>query len=136
MKHGLSKTPLYKSWSAMKRRCNNPDELHKKYYKDKGITYCKEWGSFIVFKNWANNNGYIDGYTIERIDNSKGYYPENCKWIDKKEQPKNRTSNHYVEIDGETKTISKWCEEYDIKWTTFYQRLKYGIKGKDLLRRK
>ena len=72
---------------------------------------------------------------LERIDNSKGYYPENCKWIPKNQQPKNRTTNHFVEIDGETKTISEWCELYKIKWTTFYGRLKSGKTGKQLIER-
>lgn len=132
--HGMTNSPLYKSWVAMRRRCDNPDNYHKKYYKDKGITYIEEWKSFDIFSNWALKNGYIEGYTIERIDNSKGYYPQNCTWIPKQEQQKNRTSNHFVEIDGKIKTISQWCNEYNIKWTTFYTRLKKGKKDKDLLK--
>ena len=132
--HGMSKTPLYKSWAAMKRRCDFPDEFHKKYYKDKGIKYCDEWKDFIPFSKWALNNGYVNGYTIERLDNSKGYYPENCIWIPFREQSKNKTSNHLVEIDGQIKPICQWCEEYGIKWTTFYARLKKGKTGKDLLK--
>ena len=135
IKHGMSKTQLYKSWISMKRRCDYPDEFHTKYYKDKGIKYCDEWKNFDNFMIWALSNGYINGYTIERIDNSKGYYPDNCKWIPKNEQPKNRTNNHFIEIEGQTKTISEWCEEYNIKWTTFYARLKKGKTGKQLIER-
>ena len=133
--HGMSNTPLYKSWSAMKRRCNYPDELHKKYYKDKGIKYCEEWENFENFKDWALENGYVENYTIERLDNSKGYFPENCTWIPAKDQSKNRTTNHLVEINGVKKPISVWCEEYGIKWTTFYARLKSGKTGKQLIER-
>lgn len=135
IKHGMSKTPLYKSWAAMKRRCDNPDKLHKKHYADKGIKYCDEWKDFVCFSKWALNNGYVDGYTIERLDNSKGYYPENCIWIPVKDQGKNKTTNHLVEINGVKKPISVWCEEYGIKWTTFYARLKSGKTGKQLIER-
>lgn len=133
--HGMSKTSLYSSWNGMKNRCNIPKGHHRKYYYDKGIRYCDEWGVFENFKNWALSNGYVEGYTLERIDNSKGYCPENCKWILKADQPKNRTTNHFVEIDGVSKTISAWCEEYGIKWTTFYARLKKGKSGKELIRK-
>jgi hypothetical protein len=130
----MSFTKLYKSWAAMKRRCDFPDELHKKYYKDKGITYCEEWKDFINFRDWALSHGYIEGYTIERLDNSRGYYPENCKWIPAKEQAYNKTNNHFVSIKGETKTIGEWCNQYNIKWTTFYARLKKGKTGEELLK--
>lgn len=135
IRHGMSKTNLYSSWNSMKNRCNIPKGHHAKYYYEKNIKYCKEWEIFENFRDWAINNGYIDGYTIERIDNSKGYYPENCKWIPKNEQPKNRTTNHLVEIEGTTKPIYKWCEEYGIKWTTFYARWKKGKRGKQLIER-
>lgn len=133
--HGMSKTSLYKSWAAMKRRCDNPDDFHKKYYKNKGITYCDEWKTFENFRDWALNNGWLEGLTIERKDNSKGYNPENCCWVTMEEQSKNRTSIHYITIDGETKSITDWCKEYGIKWTTFYARLKRGVTGKDLLKK-
>ncbi len=135
IKHGMSKTALYRSWASMKRRCDSPDELHKKYYKDKGITYCEEWKDFVCFSNWALSNGYVDGYTIERSDNSKGYCPENCTWIPAKDQGKNKTTNHLVQINGVKKPISVWCEEYGIKWTTFYARLKSGKTGEKLIER-
>lgn len=129
----MSNTKMYKSWAAMKRRCDFPDELHKKYYLDKGITYCKEWADFVNFRDWALSNGYIEGYTIERIDNDKGYCPENCRWIPAKEQAVNKTSNHLVTINGVTKTISQWCNQYGVKWTTFYARIKRGWSGESLL---
>lgn len=128
---GRSKTSLYKSWVAMKRRCDNPDELHKKYYKD--IKICDEWYSFDNFRTWALNNGYVDGYTIERKDILKGYYPGNCTWIPKERQNENKRNNHLVEINGKIKSISEWCKEYKINWTTFYARLKYGYKNEELL---
>lgn len=128
---GRSKTKLYKSWVAMKRRCNNPDSLHKKYYKN--IKICNEWYHFELFREWALSNGYIEGYTIERKNIEEGYYPENCTWIPKEKQNDNKRNNHIVTINGVSKNISQWCKEYNVKWTTFYARLKYGYENEELL---
>lgn len=132
--HGMSKTPLYKSWLAMKRRCDFPDELHKKYYKDKEITYCEEWKDFICFSKWALSNEYVDGYTIERLDNSKGYFPENCTWIPAKDQNKNKTNKSHLIIDGVDKSYTEWANEYGLRENTIRMRVKYGWSGKDLLK--
>ena len=118
----------------MKRRCDNPDELHKKYYKEKGITYCKEWGKFLPFRDWALNNGYVEGYTIERIDNSKGYYPNNCTWIHAREQNKNKTNKSHLIINGIDKSFTEWANEYGLKENTIRMRIKYGWSGEDLLK--
>ena len=128
---GRSKTKLYKSWVAMKRRCDDPDDLHKKYYKN--IKICNEWYRFESFRDWALSNGYIEGYTIERKNIYEGYYPENCTWMPKEKQNDNKRNNHMITINGVTKNISQWCKEYNIKWTTFYARLQYGYDGKELL---
>lgn len=128
---GRSKTKLYKSWVAMKRRCDNPDKLHKKYYEN--IAICDEWYDFDNFKEWALNNSYKDGYTIERLDINEGYFPNNCTWIPKERQNDNKRNNHIITINGVSKNISQWCKEYGIKWTTFYARLKYGYENDELL---
>lgn len=128
---GRSKTKLYKSWVAMKRRCDDPDDLHKKYYEN--IHVCNEWYDFDVFKKWAIENGYVEGYTIERLDNSKGYCPDNCTWIPKEKQNINKRNKHLIKINGVEKTINEWCKEYNIKWTTFYARIQYGYKDDELL---
>lgn len=81
---------LYNSWRAMKARCNNPNNNRYYLYGGRGIKVCKEWELFSNFKSWALCNGYSEELSIDRIDNDKGYSPENCRWILPQEQSRNR----------------------------------------------
>lgn len=102
--HGMSKTRLYHEWVSMRRRCNNPNDKFAKNYCLKGIRVCEQWNAFDSFRDWALSNGYSDDLTIERIDNSKGYCPENCRWIPLIEQARNKTNTRFIEYEGEI-----WC---------------------------
>lgn len=89
-KHGFRNERIYYIWRGIKERCLNPNSPRFETYGAKGITICEEWKEFVNFKDWAFDNGYKDDLTIDRIDNSKGYYPENCRWADKTTQTRNR----------------------------------------------
>ena len=113
--HGMSKTRIYKTWSGMKKRCCNKNDKSYSRYGAKGISVCDEWmHDFMSFYNWSIENGYADGLSIDRIDNSKGYSPENCRWITLQEQARNKTTNVILEHDGESKLLSDWCKEFNI----------------------
>ena len=78
-------------WKNMKSRCGNPNATSYRIYGGRGIAVCDEWkNDFMSFYNWAINNGYSDDLSIDRIDNDKGYCPENCRWATAKEQRANQ----------------------------------------------
>lgn len=80
-----------------------------KDYIGRGITMCEEWNDWNAFKSWAISNGYSDTLSIDRIDNNKGYCPQNCRWVDAKTQGENKRNNIVVEINVETHILSEWC---------------------------
>ena len=94
-KHGMKNTRLNSIWRSMNYRCNNPKTKDHAIYYDRGIKVCDEWkNDFLAFYKWAIENGYSDDLSIDRIDNDKGYYPDNCRWATAKEQRSNQRRNH------------------------------------------
>ncbi len=85
--------------NAMIQRCYKEDYHGFKYYGAKGVTVCDEWKDPMVFRDWALDNGYSDELTIDRIDEAKGYFPDNCQWITQHEQvlKQSRNSNRTKE---------------------------------------
>ncbi len=89
-KHGLSGNRIYFTWHSMKNRCYNEKNIFFHKYGKAGIKVCDEWNNSLVsFYNWAVNNGYSDNLTIDRIDNYKGYEPNNCRWVSRAIQSRN-----------------------------------------------
>lgn len=122
---GRSKTPLYKLWRNMHARCINPAHIAYKNYGARGITVCKRWSSFDNFR--ADVSPRPDGLTLERIDNSKGYSPSNCRWASRKEQNTNKRTNRMLTVWGETQMLAEWARRLGTKPTTIWLRLeKYG----------
>lgn len=125
---------LYRIFHDMKSRCYLPTFSRYEYYGGRGIKICLEWmnkNGFDNFYNWAMDNGYSDNLTIDRIDNSKNYSPENCRWVDMKVQNNNTRKNHYYTHDGETKTISQWADIYNIHRCVLNNRLRRGWTFED-----
>lgn len=123
-KHGLSKHPLYKRYLKIKERCYNPNNKSYKDYGGRGIKMCDEWlNDFVAFYNWAMENGYEKGLEIDRIDNNKGYSPDNCRFVDRTIQANNRRTSHYLTLNGQTKTIANWSKEIHIDHSVIEQRV-------------
>lgn len=90
-KHGLESNKFYGVWYAMVKRCNNPKDKGYKNYGGRGITVCEDWLDIKNFVDWAEQtHPNIEGVSLDRIDNDKGYYPENCRWATREIQNTNQ----------------------------------------------
>lgn len=97
-------------------------------YGGRGIKICEEWiNNPNNFYDWAINNGYKKGLTLDRIDVNGNYEPSNCRWVTKEVQDNNRRNNRKIAYNGETKTLSQWSREYNINIVTLSDRLKAGL---------
>lgn len=122
---------LYVIWAGIKSRCCNPKHPNYRNYGARGITMCDEWKSYPAFEAWAIETGYDPNaerkaISIERINNEKGYCPQNCTWATPKEQMNNRRFCVYVESNGKTYTLKQLSESLDMNYSTFMSRYSRG----------
>jgi hypothetical protein len=123
--HGKSNSKLYKIWQSMKTRCDNPKSNRYAYYGGKGIKYCSRWQSFENFYE-DMQEGYQEGKTIDRIDGSKDYFRENCRWIDYVAQNNNKSDNIKLYFGGKEYSPKEASSEFSIPLTTIYNRKRKG----------
>lgn len=124
-KHSLSKTRLYRTWNAIKRRCNEKRYRAYMQYGGRGIKICDEWlQDFMNFYNWAMANGYREDLTIDRINVNGNYEPNNCRWITIQEQANNRRTNIQIQYKGQKKTLKEWCKILNLKYPTILYRIR------------
>ncbi len=114
-KHNGAYDRLYGVWSAMKERCDNPNNKYYDCYGGRGIRVCNEWQDYSKFKEWSYANGYDEyaGFqecTIDRIDVNGNYEPSNCRYVNQEVQSNNKRVTIKVEMDGEIKSLKQWCE--------------------------
>lgn len=111
----------------MRQRCLNPNNKGYKWYGERGITICDEWlRSYDLFEKWAFTHGYCDDLTIDRIDNNKGYSPENCRWVTIRVQNNNLRKNKYITYKGKTQSMADWCRELNLHYSATRSRLAKG----------
>jgi hypothetical protein len=136
-KHGMTGTRLYIIWKHMTQRCENPNVERYRSYGGRGICVCKEWReNAVAFINWAKSHGYSEELSLDRIEVNGNYEPKNCRWIAKKEQAKNKTTNRLITINGEGHCLSDWARISGIPYETLRSRLNAGVPAeKAVLRR-
>ena len=96
---------------------------------------CPEWRhDFIAFENWATKHGYADDLTIDRIDNDKGYSPDNCRWVNRKKQAENRRVAVILTLDGKSENVKNWARLLGVPASTLYGRIQRGWPTEKVLK--
>lgn len=123
--HGLTLHPLYGTWLTMVHRCTNPKHAQYHNYGGRGITVCDRWlASFPAFLEDMGQRP--KGYTLERLDNDKGYCKENCVWAPWESQVVNKRTNRVFTAEGVTLIARDWAQLLGLSYSTFLQRLGRG----------
>lgn len=117
--------PLKAIYYSMLHRCHSPSNTNYKRYGGRGITVCDFWRQSM--ENFINDMGERpSGYQLERIDNNKGYFKENCRWATIEEQSNNKSTNKFIEYDGIALTYQQWAKKIGISKSGFRKRMKLG----------
>lgn len=131
--HGDSKrgnaSHLYMIWCSMRYRCYKPNNQKYSEYGGRGITVDESWlgkNGYSSFREWALNNGYIDGLTLDRINPDGNYCPDNCRWVSYDVQNLNKRSTPYLVIEKYALPISIWARIYKIHYDIITSRIEDG----------
>lgn len=116
-------------------RCYRPKDISYPNYGGRGIQVCDEWRKPGPFLEWSASNGYSEGLMLDRVDNDKGYGPDNCKWSTRDEQNNNRRNCVYVMLDGERMTAAQAERKLGLGRSVLRWRLKQGWSGDRLYER-
>lgn len=133
--HNKTNTKEFKIWYGMKRRCYDIKHKSYKYYGAKGITVCPEWIN--SFEKFLEDMGKVtEGYSLDRIDGTKGYYKENCRWATIKQQNDNRKNAsdfRYLELYDIKLHVAEWARILEIKSKILHNRLASGWTDEKIL---
>lgn len=115
-------TREYRSWTCMLARCRNPNDPMFPYYGAIGIQVCDRWQSFVMFL--IDMGPRPQGTTLERLDGTASYEPQNCKWATPSEQNRNRSCTRWITFGGITMCLTEWAQHIGITKTALSKRLK------------
>ena len=124
--HRMSESVEYRTWLHIKWRCLNKNCPRYKNYGGRRIKMCNDW--LESFGNFYKDMGKRpeNKSSIDRIDNNKGYYKENCHWATRTEQARNKRNNKMLIYKGETRCLSDWAEKLNMNYNTLYSKLNMG----------
>ncbi len=127
VKHWLSNTAEFSTWTDIQTRCYNSKTKAFKHYGGRGIVVCKRW--LDSFDNFLSDMGNrpSKNHSIERINVNGNYEPSNCKWVTDKEQANNKRSNVLVTLNGITKNVTEWIIDLNLNKNTVNSRI-YNLK--------
>lgn len=128
-RHGMKNTPIYLVWKSIVQRCTNPQSKNFAGYGGRGIAICGEWRhDFQTFYDHVSNlpNCGKEGYSLDRANNSLGYFPGNIKWSTSTEQNRNKRNNHLLTFQDKTQCNAAWEKELGLRPGTLWDRLNLG----------
>ena len=127
-RHGHSaksgKSDTYRCWRSMMQRCYRVKEKSFPRYGGRGITVCDRWHDFANFL--ADMGERPNGKELDRIDNSNGYGPENCRWATRTQQVRNRDITRIIECNGIKRPLAEWCDILGMNYKMLQRRLNIG----------
>jgi hypothetical protein len=129
--HGMYGTPTYRSWAEMKTRVKNSRRARFHDYGGRGIDMDPRWENFEIFL--SDMGIKPNGESLERRDNSRGYWPDNCCWANRVDQANNKRNNRLISIGGEVKTLTQWARSAGLVSATLRNRLEAGWEESRLL---
>jgi hypothetical protein len=112
-KHGIYNTRLYRTWQGMMARCYKSERSDYRNYGGRGILVCERWHDLNNFVKDMEGS-YIQDTQIDRIDNDKGYSPENCRWVTASRNCSNQRRNVRISWNGKTQTLTDWARELNV----------------------
>lgn len=131
--HRQTRTPTYRSWTSMRRRCDSPCMPSYPRYGGRGITVCDRWrDSFEAFIADMGERPSPD-HSLDRIDNDGNYEPTNCRWATAKEQMRNRHNTHWITAGGETLSLAEWSERTGLPPGVITKRMERGLSPADAM---
>lgn len=106
-----SSARLRQIYAGILSRCYNQKDKAYRWYGAKGIVMCDEWlFDSSTFEMWALSHGYVDSLTIDRIDESLGYCPDNCRWVTVEANSKYKSTTRIICVDGVSHTGRDWAK--------------------------
>ena len=122
------RSSLYRIWDNMLGRCyrRSKGKIYERY-GGRGIEVCDEWRKdYLAFAAYSLEKGYDDSLEIDRIDNERGYSPDNCRFVSHRENNRNRRNCRMITYGGKRQCLSAWAEELGINYNTLRNRIRNG----------
>lgn len=129
-----TKQRLSSIYSGMVQRCHNPKCIQYDRYGGRGIKVCDEWlNDKLAFFKFALLHGYNDKLTIDRIDNNKGYYPDNVRFVNMKRQARNTSQTKIIDVNGNKFSVKDFCDITGANYLTVMALVNFGMSSNYIL---
>jgi len=136
-KHGMTGSATFECWNGMHKRCRSAHGKNFMIYGSRGISVCDRWSGDDGFKNFLIDMGErpSQDHSLDRIDGSKGYCLENCRWATIFQQNNNTSRNTKFFGFGQEKTIAEWAKALGVKYRSLYYRINSGYTIEEYVNR-